>query len=97
MVYSILYFSHTPYESCSQAIGPVPAVKSALGNHLRRLRADQGEISQQALANAVGVTRLTIHSIETGKFAPSALLALKLARFFRKPVEEVFYLMDDDE
>ncbi|MHC1766937.1 MAG: helix-turn-helix transcriptional regulator [Verrucomicrobiia bacterium] len=72
-------------------------MKSALGNHLRRLRSDQGEISQQALANAVGVTRLTIHSIETGKFAPSALLALKLARFFRKPVEEVFYLMDDDE
>jgi DNA-binding XRE family transcriptional regulator len=39
-------------------------------------------MSRQALANAVGVTRLTIHSIETGKFGPSALLALKIARFF---------------
>lgn len=68
-----------------------------LGNHLRRCRFDQNEISQQALANAVGVTRLTIHSIEKGKFVPSALLAFKLARFFGKSVEEVFYLIDDEQ
>jgi len=71
-------------------------VKPVLGNNLRRLRFDRGETSQQALANAVGVTRLTIHSIETGKFGPSALLALKIARFFGKPVEEVFFLTDDE-
>lgn len=53
-------------------------------------------MSQQALANAVGVTRLTIHSIETGKFAPSALLAFRLACFFRLPVEKVFFLTADD-
>ncbi len=66
-----------------------------LGNHLRRCRFEHNEISQQALANAVGVTRLTIHSIEKGKFVPSTLLAFKIARFFGKSVEEVFYLNDD--
>ena len=68
-----------------------------LGNHLRQLRFEHDELSQQALANAVGVTRLTIHSIETGKFCPSALLAVKIARFFGKSFEEVFYLTEDEE
>ena len=67
-----------------------------LGNHLRRLRFERGNLSQQALANHVGVTRLTIHSIETGKFNPSTLLAMKLARFFELPVEEVFFIIDED-
>ncbi len=67
-----------------------------LGNNLRRLRFEHEEITQQALANAVGVTRLTIHSIETGKFVPSTLLALKVARFFGKSLEEVFYIVDDE-
>ena len=68
-----------------------------LGNHLRQLRFEHNEISQQALANAVGVTRLTIHSIETGKFTPSALLAMKIARFFSKAVEEVFYISEEND
>ena len=55
-----------------------------LGNNLKQLRFEAGGLSQQALANAVGVTRLTIHSIENGKFNPSTLLALKIARFFGK-------------
>ncbi len=55
---------------------------SKLKNNLRKYRFEAGEISQQGLANAVGVTRLTIHSIETGKFNPSVLLALKIAVFF---------------
>lgn len=67
-----------------------------LGNHIRRCRFEHNEITQQALANAVGVTRLTIHSIEKGKFVPSTLLAFKLARFFGKGVEEVFFLTDED-
>ena len=66
-----------------------------LGNNLRRCRFEHDEISQQALANAVGVTRLTIHSIEKGKFVPSTLLALKLARFFGKKLEEVFFIVED--
>ncbi len=67
-----------------------------LGNKLKLCRLEKGEISQQALANAIGVTRLTIHSIERGKFIPSTLLALKLARFFGKPVEEIFFLPDTE-
>ena len=53
-----------------------------LENRLKAYRFDHNQISQQDLANEVGVTRLTIHSIETGKFNPSTLLALKIARFF---------------
>ena len=67
-----------------------------LGNNLRRCRFEHDEISQQALANAVGVTRLTIHSIEKGKFIPSTYLALKLARFFGKRVEDIFTILDDN-
>jgi putative transcriptional regulator len=63
-----------------------------LKNDLRRCRFENNEMSQQELANAVGVTRLTIHSIEKGKFNPSVTLALKIARYFNKPLEEVFYL-----
>ena len=66
-----------------------------LKNNLRRYRFESGEISQQELANMVGVTRLTIHSIETGKFNPSVKLALKIAKFFNKSVEEIFYLEED--
>jgi putative transcriptional regulator len=68
-----------------------------LGNNIRQLRFEHDELSQQALANAVGVTRLTIHSIETGKFFPSALLAMKIARFFNKAVEEVFHIIEEEE
>ncbi|MBN2103772.1 helix-turn-helix transcriptional regulator [bacterium] len=68
-----------------------------LGNHIRRCRFEHNEISQQALANAVGVTRLTIHSIEKGKFVPSTFLAFKLARFFKKNVEDIFYLIDTEQ
>jgi putative transcriptional regulator len=67
-----------------------------LGNKLRRFRFAHGEISQQELANAIGVTRLTIHSIETGKFVPSTLISLKLARFFDVRVEDLFYLADEN-
>ena len=66
-----------------------------LGNHLRKYRFDHDEITQQDLANAVGVTRLTIHSIEKGKFNPSALLALKLVRFFKVKFEDIFYLVEE--
>ena len=63
-----------------------------LGNSLRKHRFEHNEITQQELANKVGVTRLTIHSIEKGKFTPSTLLALKIARFFGKPVEHIFFI-----
>ena len=68
--------------------------KQTLMNNLRRCRFEHNEISQQALANEVGVTRLTIHSIEKGKFNPSVRLALQIASFFKKSVEEIFFLED---
>ncbi len=67
-----------------------------LGNNIRKCRFEHNEISQQALANAIGVTRLTIHSIENSKFVPSTLLAFKLARFFGKSVEEIFYIIEEE-
>jgi putative transcriptional regulator len=53
-------------------------------------------ISQAELASRVNVSRLTIHSIETGKFNPSVQLALKIARYFEVKVEELFILEDQD-
>ena len=67
-----------------------------LTNNLRRCRFDHSETSQQALADAVGVTRQTIYAVERGKFVPSTLLALKIARFFGKSVEEIFHVTDDE-
>jgi putative transcriptional regulator len=64
-------------------------------NTLRIERAKKG-ITQNELAEAVGVTRLTIHSIESGKFNPSTVLALKIAAFFEVPVEELFILEEND-
>ncbi|MFA5140271.1 MAG: helix-turn-helix transcriptional regulator [Elusimicrobiota bacterium] len=60
-----------------------------LSNRLRVLRAET-RITQEELAEAVGVSRQTIIAIEKGDYAPSVLLALALARHFGKPVEEVF-------
>ncbi len=52
-------------------------------------------ISQAELAEKLKVSRLTIHSIETGKFNPSVQLALRLARFFNVSVEDLFILEDE--
>ena len=59
-------------------------------NSLRALRFNNGEMTQQALAEQIGVTRQTIHHIEAGKYSPSLELAFKIAYFFGKPLEEVF-------
>lgn len=67
-----------------------------LGNNIRRCRFDNDELSQEALAEAVGVTRQTILSIEKGKFVPSTLLALKIARYFGKSMEEIFFLVEEE-
>ncbi len=53
-------------------------------------------ITQQDLAQAIEVSRQTIHAIETGKFVPSTILALKLARFFQLTVQELFELEKND-
>lgn len=64
-----------------------------LKNTLKDARAENG-LSQQALANMVGVTRNTISSIETGQFNPTAKLALILCIALEKQFEDLFYFED---
>ncbi len=63
-----------------------------LGNNIRRLRFENNEMSQQKLANKIGVTRMTIYSKEKGKYIPSTLIALKIAYVFKIPVEKIFFI-----
>jgi putative transcriptional regulator len=53
-------------------------------------------ITQEDLAREIGVSRQAINSIELGKYVPSTILALKLSRFFEKPVNEIFKLEEED-
>ncbi len=69
---------------------------SQLSNKIRRLRFDNGEMTQQQLADKAGVTRQTIIAIESGKYTPSLLLAFRIARAFGLSVEEVFRYEGDD-
>ncbi len=64
-------------------------------NRLKVARAEK-DMSQAQLAEHIGVSRQTINSIETGRYIPSTVLALKLARTFGKPVEEFFSLEETD-
>ena len=64
-------------------------------NKIKVARAEQG-LTQQQLADAAGVSRQTINAIESGKFVPSTVLALKMAQIFRKSVEEIFFLEEED-
>jgi len=59
-------------------------------NDVEVLRRERGW-SQEALATHVGVSRQTVNAIEAGRFNPSLPLALRLARLFEKPVEEIFF------
>ncbi len=61
-----------------------------LRNQIRRLRFDRGEMTQQDLAERVAATRQTIIALEANQYAPSLLLAFRIARVFGVPVEEVF-------
>lgn len=65
-----------------------------LENNLRKCRFEYNEISQKDLAEKLEVTRQTIISIEKGRFIPSTFLALKIAKFFAKPLEEIFYIVE---
>jgi len=61
-----------------------------LKNQVRRLRFENGEMTQQQLADKAGVTRQTILAIESGKYAPSLPLAFRIANTFGVPLEDVF-------
>lgn len=66
-------------------------MQEIISNQVYELRSSIG-ITQEALADAVGVTRQTIIAIEKGNYTPSVILALKIAKFFKKSLEEIFHL-----
>jgi putative transcriptional regulator len=65
-------------------------VKTQIRNNIRRLRFEHNELTQQALADLVDVTRQTIIAIEKGKYSPSLEVAFKIAVVFSVPLEDVF-------
>ena len=67
----------------------------SLENNLRKLRFEKGELTQEAIAEKLGVSRQTIYAIEKGKFNPSVMLALQIAAFFGVKVEEVFNIKEE--
>lgn len=64
-------------------------------NRLKIARAEL-DITQEELAKRIGVSRQTINAVESGRYVPSTVLALKMAQVFGKSVEEIFMLDDDD-
>lgn len=71
--------------------------KYEITNEIRTLRFFADEMTQQALAEKVGVSRQTIISIEAGKYSPSLELAFKIAKAFDKDINEVFKYLPKDQ
>ena len=69
-------------------------MNAALNNRIRVFRAEH-RMSQAELAEAIGVTRKTISTIESGRFVPSTIIALRIARYFEVPVEQIFALAEN--
>jgi len=70
-------------------------MKYQVANRLRELRQEHN-LTQEQLGNALGVTRHTILALEVGRYVPSIELALRLATFFARPLEDIFWLVTDD-
>jgi putative transcriptional regulator len=70
--------------------------KSFIQNNIRSLRFNTAEMTQQELADAVGVSRQTIVAIEKGNYSPSLELAFRIAHTFNSPLEEVFTYNQDE-
>ena len=79
---------------CSD-IGESPVRKVLISNRIRELRFSAGEMTQQALADSVGITRQTIIALEQGKYYPSLELAFLIAETFGVGLEEVFQYQND--
>lgn len=71
--------------------------KVLVGNHIRKLRFNNNEMTQQQLADKVGVTRQTIVALEKGNYSPSLELAFRIAHAFNLPLEEVFFYGENSE
>jgi putative transcriptional regulator len=72
-------------------------VPPPLTNTIRKLRFEHGEMTQQELADRVGVTRQTINAIELNKYSPSLEVAFRIASVFKVKLEEVFSYEGDVE
>jgi putative transcriptional regulator len=70
--------------------------RSPIQNSIRRLRFEHDEMTQQTLAEQVGVTRQTIVAIEKGNYSPSLELAFRIARAFALPIEAVFTFEEEE-
>ena len=68
--------------------------KIIIHNRIRELRFKAGEMTQQALAERVGITRQTVIALEKGKYYPSLELAFRIARTFAIPLGEIFEVAD---
>ena len=68
----------------------------AIRNEIRRLRFQHGEMTQQQLAERIGVTRQTVNAIELGKYSPSLEAAFRIAAVFGEPLESVFHYAAHD-
>lgn len=71
--------------------------KVLVGNYIRKLRFNLNEMTQQQLADKVGVTRQTIVALEKGNYSPSLELAFRIAHAFNLPLEEVFFYGENSE
>jgi putative transcriptional regulator len=69
--------------------------RAEIRNQIRRLRFDNGEMTQQELADRVECTRQTIILLEKERYVPSLALALRIARVFGEPVESIFEMEED--
>ena len=65
-------------------------------NEIRRLRFENGEMTQQELAEKIKVTRQTVNAIELGKYSPTLEAAFRIAAVFGKPLESVFHYSPDE-
>ena len=68
--------------------------KIVIHNRIRELRFKAGEMTQQALADRVGITRQTVIALEKGKYYPSLELAFRIAKTFGVPLEQIFEVVD---
>lgn len=68
-----------------------PGDPGKVGNRIRKLRFEHGEMTQEALAQAVGITRQTVIALEAERYAPSLDLAMRIAEVFGRRVDDVFF------
>ena len=76
--------------ACTFTVGRCDMAENHVTNSIRRLRFDHAEMTQQALAARIGVTRQTVNAIELGKYSPSLEVAFRIAAVFGQPLDAVF-------